>query len=110
MSTETEQPTQEEWLEARAMWGRLSAPGGERAYQFAVTQCATRLMLERQLAEERRRLEWLAKKEARLTTHRERSGDRWLIWWNVVKRNRSLSGHPLGSPAAAIDAAMAREG
>lgn len=54
------------------------------------------------------RLNWLGENEAHLHTHRERLGDGYGIWWNVVKRNKSLSGHPLGSPRTAIDAAMNR--
>jgi hypothetical protein len=53
------------------------------------------------------RLKWLAEHEADLITHRQKSADGgWWIWWNVVKRGRSISGHPLGSPEAAIDAAI----
>ena len=54
------------------------------------------------------RLDWLARNEAHLLTHREKSwyGD-WWIYWTVVKRKRSISGHPLGSPREAIDAAIA---
>ena len=54
------------------------------------------------------RLDWLEANEAHVVSHRERLGEGWGIWWCVVKRGRSLSGHPLGSPRAAIDAAMTR--
>jgi hypothetical protein len=53
------------------------------------------------------RLDWLAAKEANLRTHREKFGrGGYTIWWTVVKRQKSISGHPLGSPRAAIDFAM----
>jgi hypothetical protein len=53
------------------------------------------------------RLKWLADHEAGLITHRQKKADGgWWIWWNVVKRGRSISGHPLGSPQAAIDTAI----
>ena len=56
------------------------------------------------------RLEWLAANEANLITHRENNSEGgWWVWWNVVKRGRSISGHPLGSPQAAIDAAVFEE-
>jgi len=55
------------------------------------------------------RFEWLETREAHLITHRERTSDGYTIWWNVVKRRKSISGHPLGSPQAAIDAAMDRK-
>jgi hypothetical protein len=56
------------------------------------------------------RLDWLAAKEANLRTHREKfgGGGGYTIWWTVVKRQKSISCHPLGSPRAAIDAAMDR--
>jgi hypothetical protein len=55
------------------------------------------------------RFAWLASNEYDLVTHHESHGDdEYTIWWNVTKAgNRSVSGHPLGSPQAAIDAAMA---
>lgn len=52
------------------------------------------------------RLDWLASHEVNLLTHREKLGCGYSIWWTVVKRQKSISGHPLGSPRAAIDAAM----
>lgn len=52
-------------------------------------------------------LAWLADKEADLVTHREPFGDGgYSIWWNVMKGGKSISGHPLGSPQAAIEYAM----
>lgn len=54
------------------------------------------------------RLKWLQENEANLITHREPFGDDgYSIWWNVAKGSRSISGHPLGSPCAAIDEAIA---
>jgi hypothetical protein len=52
------------------------------------------------------RLDWLADHEANLRSHREKLGGGYSIWWAVVKRQKSISGHPLASPRAAIDAAM----
>jgi hypothetical protein len=63
-------------------------------------------MLHRNTDEER--LNWLEDHEANLVTHREKCFEGYSIWWNVVKRRRSLSGHPQGSPRAAIDEAMKR--
>lgn len=54
---------------------------------------------------DKQRLDWLEKKEADLVCHREKCSDGYTIWWNVLKRCRSISGHPFGSPRAAIDAA-----
>ncbi len=57
------------------------------------------------------RLDWLERHEAKLITHREKnSDDGYWIFWNVVKRGKSISGHPLGSPRAAIDAAIEASG
>ncbi len=60
------------------------------------------------------RLDWLEQHEARLVSHRERSNDEYTIWWCVTDRSgkKSISGHPLGNPRAAIDAAIdkARKG
>jgi hypothetical protein len=55
------------------------------------------------------RLEWLAENEASLMTHREMMAEGYAIYWTVVKRGKSISGHPLGSPQAAIDFAMGRK-
>ena len=53
------------------------------------------------------RIDWLETNEAHLVTHREKMGDgRYGIWWNVVRKKKSISGHPLGSPRAAIDSAI----
>jgi hypothetical protein len=53
------------------------------------------------------RLDFLETKEAALISHREKFGDgQFSIWWNVVKRGKSLSGHPLGHARDAIDAAL----
>jgi len=57
--------------------------------------------------EDAKRLDWLSSHEANLVSHREMLGEGYGIWWNVVKRNKSLSGHPLGSVRDAIDAAIA---
>jgi len=54
-------------------------------------------------------LNWLGDNEAHLVSHREKISDGYNIWWRVVKRNRSLSGNPLGSPRRAIEAAMKRK-
>lgn len=56
------------------------------------------------------RLDWLERHEANLVSHREKMSEGYSIWWNVVKLNKSLSGHPLGSPRAAIDFAIERSG
>jgi hypothetical protein len=69
------------------------------------------IALIRSLAKDAGRLDWLHDNEAALESHRERFGadGGWTIWWNVVKCGKSISGHPLGDPRAAIDAAMARK-
>lgn len=58
------------------------------------------------------RLNFLESREASLVTHREENDEgEFAIWWTVsgevrkIKAN-SISGHPLGSVRAAIDAAM----
>ena len=56
------------------------------------------------------RLDWLERHEANLVTHREQMSEGCLIWWNVAKRNKSLSGHPLGSCREAIDFAIEQSG
>lgn len=59
---------------------------------------------------DKERLDWLEKNEAHLVTDRERLNKvEYCIWWRVVNRNKSLSGHPLGSPREAIDAAIKSE-
>lgn len=58
------------------------------------------------------RLNWLEAREASLVTHREAIDEgEFAIWWTVAGevrkiRANSISGHPLGSARAAIDAAM----
>jgi len=54
------------------------------------------------------RLDWLEANEADLVTHRESENEagEYSIWWNVVKRGESISGHPLGEVREAIDFAM----
>ena len=52
------------------------------------------------------RLDWLSQNECAVGSHREKADDGWTIWWTVYIRARSLSGHPLPNPRAAIDAAM----
>lgn len=53
------------------------------------------------------RLDWLQEHEAHLVSHRERSAmGGFFIYWRVIKRRKSISGHPLGSPRAAIDEAI----
>ncbi len=57
------------------------------------------------------RLDWLERHEAHLVSHREKNFEGgYCIFWNVVKRRKSISGHPLGSPRTAIDAAIAASG
>lgn len=57
------------------------------------------------------RFAFLESEEASLLPHREWAHGKsvWHVWWAVVKRRRSISGHPLGSPREAIDAAIARK-
>jgi hypothetical protein len=52
-------------------------------------------------------MKWLRSEEATLRPHREATDDDggYAIWWNVEprgKRGKSLSGHPLASPEAAL--------
>jgi hypothetical protein len=62
-------------------------------------------------------LDWLVANEFDLCTRREDIGeDEYAIWWFIVDSRKStkkylhtVSGHPLGSPRAAIEAAMASE-
>lgn len=58
-----------------------------------------------------RRLNWLEENDAHLISYHETwcvddPECEYAIFWRVVKDNVSLSGHPLGSARAAIDAAM----
>jgi hypothetical protein len=54
-----------------------------------------------------RALDWLSKHSLSLTCSIEVWDDHVsVIWWRVTKGNMSISGHPLGTPRAAIKAAM----
>ena len=55
-------------------------------------------------------LDWLEANEAHPVSHRERFGGDggWTIWWNVVERGKSISGHPVGNAREAIREAMKR--
>lgn len=57
------------------------------------------------------RIDWLQAADADLVAHHETFGVddpecEYTIWWNVVKDGKSISGHPLGCPRAAIDESM----
>lgn len=56
---------------------------------------------------DRERLDWLERNKADLIVHRNKSGEGdHCVSWDVVKSGKSISGHPLGSHRAAIDAAI----
>lgn len=62
----------------------------------------------RELEADAERLDWLENNEAVLASHREEIDEgEYAIFWQVADRLRkkSLSGHPLGSPRDALDAA-----
>lgn len=55
------------------------------------------------------RLDALERREAKVHCFREHVDDGWAIWWRIVKRGRSISGHPRPSLRAAIDEMLDRE-
>lgn len=62
----------------------------------------------REMEADAERLDWLENNEAVLASHREEIDEgEYAIFWQVADRLRkkSLSGHPLGSPRDALDAA-----
>lgn len=62
----------------------------------------------RELEADAERLDWLENNEAVVSSHREEIDEgEYAIFWQVADRLRkkSLSGHPLGSPRDALDAA-----
>ena len=68
----------------------------------------------RDAGEDSARLDWLESNELALCSEREGFGDdEYGIWWRVVRvkaiKGDSISGHPLGSVRAAIDAAKAAQ-
>src|SRR5690606_12994426 len=84
----------------------------ERAIDRART-LIRRLSASGQGVEDTKRLDWLLANEYDLVARREDMGeDECAIWWFVTDSRRStklhlhsVSGHPLGSPREAIDAA-----
>lgn len=57
------------------------------------------------LRADKARLDWLEKHHLTLAAMKERWSEEIMLWWQVADGERSLSGHPLSSPRAAIDAA-----
>ena len=95
-------------------WQRLSGTVHAALHYYATVRRneARRLTTTGQADVER--LDWLAANEYDLSTRREDMGeDEYAILWFVVDSRKStkrhlhtVSGHPLGSPREAIDAAM----
>ena len=110
------EPTVQPWMEALSddLYDYFVMGGGQPGDQSAIdaiSRHAPDVPAVRDAAVvtlDTKRLDWLENNEAHLVSHREKLGDGYGIWWNVVKRGKSLSGHPLGRVRDAIDAAIAR--
>lgn len=59
-----------------------------------------------ELLADKRRLDWLEKNRANVVSLREKWDEETVLWWQVQKGKKSLSGHPEAMLRVAIDAAM----
>lgn len=59
-----------------------------------------------QLLADKRRLDWLDANRANLVSITEKWSEENVLWWQVQKDKKSLSGHPVADIREAIDAAM----
>ena len=55
---------------------------------------------------DKRRLDWLDANRANLVSITEKWSEENVLWWQVQKGKKSLSGHPVADIREAIDAAM----